>query len=449
MGVADIVVNPGDQEATGSARMEGPGAVMKMSRPHVVIIGGGFGGLNAVKSLADAPVRITMVDRRNHHLFQPLLYQVATAALSPADIAAPIRRVLRNQDNVAVILAEVTAIDAANRQVMLGDDRLAYDYLIVATGASHAYFGHDEWEGVAPGLKTLEDALTIRRRVLLAFEEAERTSDPEARRALLTFVVVGGGPTGVEMAGALAEMAQHTLANEFDRIDPAAARVILVEGLDRLLPPFPPSLGDNARTTLEALGVTVRTKAMVTHIDGAGVSIGEERIPARTVVWAAGVKASPVAESLGVELDRAGRVPVSPDLSVPGHPEIFVIGDLASIVKRDGKPVPGIAPAAIQGGKWAAANIGRRIAGERSRPFRYRDLGNMAVIARNEAVVHVRGVKMTGFPAFVAWAVVHVVNLIGYRSKIQVTIQWLWSYATSQRGARLITGEQTRAKAGR
>ena len=445
MVVADVVEITRAEPATGPVEIARP---ERPDRPHVVIIGGGFGGLNAAKALADAPVRITMVDRRNHHLFQPLLYQVATAALSPADIAAPIRRVLRKQDNVEVILGEVTGIDAANRQVLMGEERMAYDYLVIASGASHAYFGHDEWEGVAPGLKTLEDALTIRRRVLLAFEEAERTSNPEERLALLTFVVVGGGPTGVEMAGALAEMAQHTLSNEFDRIDPAAATVILVEGLDRLLPPFPPKLGANAQATLEAMGVTVRTKSMVTHIDARGVTVGEERIPARTVVWAAGVKASPVATSLGIELDRAGRVPVSPDLSVPGHPEIFVVGDLASLTRRNGKPVPGIAPAAIQGGKWAAANILRQVAGEKTRAFRYRDLGNMAVIARNEAVVDIRGLKLTGFVAFMMWAIVHVVNLIGYRSKIQVTLQWLWSYVTSQRGARLITGEQARVKAG-
>ncbi len=437
-------MTPREQTASPLAAITGTPATRDGARPHVVIVGGGFGGLNAAKALADAPVRITVVDRRNHHLFQPLLYQVATAALSPADIAAPIRRVLRKQDNVEVILADVTAIDAANRQVVFGDGRLEYDYLILATGASHAYFGHDEWEGVAPGLKSLEDALTIRRRVLLAFEEAERTTDQEARRALMTFVVVGGGPTGVEMAGALAEMARRTLANEFDRIDPATATVILIEGLDRLLPPFPATLGDNACQTLESLGVRVRTRSMVTHIDAGGVTIGEERIPARTVVWAAGVKASPVAASLGVELDRAGRVPVNPDLSIPGHPEIFVIGDLASIMKRDGQPIPGIAPAAIQGGKWAAANIQRVIAGQPSRPFRYRDLGNMAVIARNEAVVHARGIKLTGFVAWLAWAIVHVINLIGYRSRIQVTTQWLWSYVTSQRGARLITGEQSR-----
>ena len=413
------------------------------ARPHVVIIGAGFGGLYAAKGLADAPVRITVVDRRNHHVFQPLLYQVATAALSPADIAAPIRRVLRRQDNAEVLLAEAVAIEAGQKRVVLDGGTIAYDYLIVATGASHAYFGHDEWEAVAPGLKSLEDALTIRRRVLIAFEEAERTDDPAARQALMTFVVVGGGPTGVELAGALVEMAQETLANEFDRIDPRTAAVHLVEGVDRLLPPFPEKLGKNAQRTLEGLGVKVRTKSIVTAIDRQGVSIGDDRIPARTVLWAAGVKASPLAATLGVELDRAGRVIVAPDLTVPGHPEIFVVGDLASVKVGD-KPVPGIAPAAIQGGKSAAANVARLVAGQPTRRFRYRDMGNMAVIARNEAVADIRGIKLTGFLAWFAWAVIHVVNLIGYRSRVQVTVQWLWSYLTHQRGARLITGERAR-----
>ncbi len=410
--------------------------------PRVVIVGGGFGGLYAAKALGDQPVSITLVDRRNHHLFQPLLYQVASAALSPADIASPIRAILRKQANITVLLAEVTGIDVGAREVVLDDGtRLPYDYLILAAGTSHAYFGHDEWEPLAPGLKSLEDALEIRRRVLRAFEEAERERDPAEREALLTFVVVGGGPTGVELAGSIAEISRFTLARDFDHIDPTKARVILLEGADRLLLTFPEKLGKKAAAYLRRLGVQVRTGAMVTGIDPEGVLLGEERIPARTVLWAAGVRASPVAKTLGVELDRAGRVVIGPDLSVPGHPEIFVIGDLAAGKDQSGKPLPGTAPVAIQQGHWAAANIVRAVRGEPTRSFRYKDRGNMATVGRNVAVADIKGLKLTGFIAWLAWAVVHVFNLIGYKNRVLVSLQWILAYVTFQRGARLITEE--------
>jgi NADH dehydrogenase len=416
--------------------------------PHVVIVGGGFGGLYAAKALANAPVRVTVVDRRNHHLFQPLLYQVATAALSPADIASPIRSILRRQKNASVLLAEATAIDADRREVVLGNgngkaaDRLAYDYLVLATGSSHTYFGHDEWAPLAPGLKSIEDAVDIRRRVFHAYEAAERTDDPAERAALLTFVVVGAGPTGVELAGALAEIARTTVGREFDRIKSERAKIYLLEGLDRVLPPFPEDLGKVAKRDLEELGVTVRLGAMVTMVDEQGVCLGEERIPARTVIWAAGVKASPLAASLGVEMDRAGRVLVEPDLRVPGRPEVFVVGDLASVKRPDGKPVPGIAPAAMQAGKQTAANIARLVAGQPTEPFVYNDRGNMAIIARNSAVADIKGRHLTGFVAWLLWLVVHVLNLIGFRNRFSVVVQWLTSYLTSNRGARLITDDR-------
>ncbi len=407
--------------------------------PHVVIVGAGFGGLYAAKALADAPVRITVLDRRNHHLFQPLLYQVATAVLSPADIAQPIRLILRGQKNVTVLLAEATAIDLAAREVRLEDGILRYDYLVLAVGTSHAYFGHDEWEPLAPGLKSLEDALEIRRRVLLAFEEAEREQDPRRRDALLTFVVVGGGPTGVELAGALAEIARFTLAEDFDRIDPTEARVVLLEAADRLLLTFPETLGRKAEAALRRIGVDVRFGRAVTGIEPGLVRLGDVTLPAGTVLWAAGVRASPLASSLDVPLDRAGRVQVERDLSVPGHPEVFVVGDLAALADAKGKPLPGTAPVAIQQGKWAAANILRATRGEPLLPFRYRDRGNMATIGRNSAVADIKGLRLSGFVAWLAWAVVHVFNLIGFRNRVVVSIQWLWGYLTFQRGARLIT----------
>jgi NADH dehydrogenase len=410
------------------------------SWPHVVIVGGGFAGLQAAKALAEAPVQITVVDRRNHHLFQPLLYQVATAALSPADIAQPIRSVLRGQPNVEVVLAEATTIDPDAREVVFEDGRLAYDYLILAAGANHAYFGHDEWEPLAPGLKTLEEALDIRRRILLSFEEAEIETDPPRRAALMTFVVVGGGPTGVEMAGAIAEIARFSLARDFRHIDTRDARVILVEAGDRLLSAFPERLARHALNDLRRLGVEVKFGVPVTAIAAGQVTVGDEIIPAETVVWAAGVRSSPLGRSLGVELDRAGRVLINRDLSIPGHPEVFVVGDMASLADPRGRPFPGVAQVAMQQGAWAAANIQRRIASQPTRPFRYRDLGNMATIGRNSAVADIRGLRLTGFVAWLAWAVVHILNLIGFRNRILVATQWLWSYLTFQRGARLITG---------
>ena len=413
-------------------------------RARVVIVGGGFGGLQAAKALADAPVHVTVVDRRNHHLFQPLLYQVATAALSPADIAQPIRSVLRGHPNVDVVLAGVEAIDVAAKEIVLDKEqqagRLPYDYLILAAGANHAYFGHDEWAPNAPGLKTLEDALDIRRRILMSFEEAERESDPARRKALMTFVVVGGGPTGVEMAGAIAEIARFSLARDFRHIDTRDARVILVEASTEVLAAFPDRLSRHALRDLERLGVDVRFGKPVTAIAPDAVTLGDEIIPANTIIWAAGVQSSPLGRSLGVELDRAGRVLVNPDLSVPGHPEIFVIGDMASLADARGRPLPGVAQVAMQQGAWAAANILRAIEGKPGRPFRYRDLGNMATIGRNSAVADIRGLRLTGFVAWLAWAVVHILNLIGFRNRVLVGLQWLWSYLTLQRGARLITG---------
>jgi NADH:ubiquinone reductase (H+-translocating) len=408
--------------------------------PHVVIVGGGFGGLEAAKALRDAPVRITLIDRRNHHLFQPLLYQVATAVLSPADIAQPIRAVLRDQENVEVVLAEVEAIDPASREVVLDDGRIGYDYLIVAAGANHAYFGHDEWEPLAPGLKTLEQAIDIRRRILLAFEEAEQERDPVRRQALMTFVVVGGGPTGVEMAGAIAEIARFSLAKDFRHIDTRDARVILVEAGERLLSTFPEKLSRRALDDLRRLQVDVRFGQPVTAIGPNSVTVGGEEIPACTTIWAAGVLASPLGRSLGAPVDRAGRVLVNPDLSLPGHPEVFVVGDLASLNDAQGRPLPGTAPVAMQQGDCAADNILRLIAGREARPFRYRDRGNMATIGRNSAVADIKGLRLTGFLAWLAWAVVHVLNLIGFRNRVLVALQWLWSYLTFQRGARLITG---------
>lgn len=409
------------------------------SLPHVVIVGGGFAGLEAAKALADAPVRVTVVDRRNHHLFQPLLYQVATAVLSPADIAQPIRSVLRGQANVDVILAEATAIDPAAREVVLEEGRLPYDYLILAAGANHAYFGHDEWEPIARGLKTLEEALDIRRRILLSFEEAERETDPARRKALMTFVVVGGGPTGVEMAGAIAEIARHSLARDFRHIDTRDARVMLVEAGERLLSTFPERLSRQALSDLEGLGVEVLFGRPVTAVAPGLVTVGDEEIAAETVVWAAGVRASPLGNSLGAELDRAGRVLIERDLSVPDHPDVFVVGDMASLADARGQPLPGVAQVALQQGKWAAANILRRINGQSTRSFRYRDLGNLATIGRNSAVADIRGLRLTGFVAWLVWAVVHILNLIGFRNRILVALQWLWQYLTFQRGARLIT----------
>ncbi len=413
---------------------------MTAAEPHVVILGGGFGGLHAAKALKRAPVRVTLADRRNHHLFQPLLYQVATAALNPADIASPIRSILRDQKNTTVILAEAASIDVPGKRVVLTDGELPYDYLIVATGATHSYFGHPEWSAPAPGLKTIEDALEIRRRVLLAYEEAERETDAALRREWLTFVIVGGGATGVEMAGALAEISRQALFRDFRHIDPRSARVILVEGSDRVLPGFELKLSQSAREQLERLGVDVWTGTRVTNIDDRGVSLGDERIAARTVVWAAGVQASPVVRSLGAPLDRAGRVLVTPNLTVPGHDEISVIGDLAAL-EQDGKPVPGVSPAAMQEGRHAARNIVRTIRGEPLQAFRYFDKGSFATIGRGAAVGALRGgLSLTGFIAWVAWMAIHIFFLIGFRHRVLVMLQWAYSYLTFRRGARLITG---------
>ncbi|MBX3464609.1 MAG: NAD(P)/FAD-dependent oxidoreductase [Planctomycetes bacterium] len=412
---------------------------MTTTLPHVVVVGGGFAGLAATRALRRTPVRITLVDRRNHHLFQPLLYQVATAALNPGDIAYPIRSVLRLQQNARTILARVTGFDLARRRVQLVDGELHYDHLLVATGATHSYFGKDEWEAWAPGLKTIEDALEIRRRVLSAFEAAERLRDPAELPAVLTFVVVGAGPTGVELAGALSEIGRLTVARDFRSFDPRTLRVVLVEGAGRVLPPYPERLSAAARAQLERLGVEVRTGTLVTRIDQTGVWFGQEHLQARTVLWAAGVAASPLGALLGAPLDRAGRVLVAPDLSVPGHPEVFVAGDLMHC-EQDGVPVPGVAPAAIQAGRAAARNIAARVAGAPTRPFRYRDKGSLATIGRAKAVGQLGRLEVTGFLAWWIWWLVHIAYLIGFRNRLSVMIGWAWQYFAFARGARLITG---------
>ncbi|MFI4943810.1 MAG: NAD(P)/FAD-dependent oxidoreductase, partial [Burkholderiales bacterium] len=375
-----------------------------------------------------------------HHVFQPLLYQVATAGLSPAEIAAPIRHILRRQRATRVLLGEVTAVDLAAQKVRLGSLELAYDFLILATGETHFYFGHDEWQAHAPGLKTIEEALEIRRRILLAFEQAEREEDAEARRAWLTFAVIGGGPTGVEMAGALGEIARHTLARQFRRIDPASARIVLIEAGPRVLPAYPEELSERARLQLEALGVQVWTGSRVSGVSAAGVAIGADHLAARTVVWAAGLQGSPLARSLGAPLDRAGRVRVQPDLTVPGHPRAFVIGDLASI-EQDGQPVPGVAPAAMQMGDHAAANVARALRGEPLAPFHYRDKGSLATIGRRRGVAMVGGLRLSGLVAWLAWLGIHIFFLIGFRSRLMVLFDWFWAYVTYDRSARLIVGE--------
>jgi NADH:quinone reductase (non-electrogenic) len=409
--------------------------------PHVVIIGGGFGGLYAARTLRGAPVRITLIDQHNYHLFQPLLYQVATAALNPSDIAAPIRGVLSRQKNASVILGEAASIDTAQKLVHLADGAtIAYDTLILATGATHSYFGHPEWERDAPGLKTIDDALEIRRRVLLAFEAAERENDPAEQQALLTFVIVGAGPTGAELAGALSEIARQTMLRDFRRINPSSARVILVEGKDRVLPVYPPDLSEKARQQLERLGVEVITGAVVTSLSDREVCIGDRTIAARTVLWAAGVAASPLARSLGVPLDRAGRVAVNDDLTIPGRDDVFVIGDLAA-VKFGDSIVPGVAPAAIQEGIHAARNIERALAGKPREPFRYRDKGSLATIGRAAAVADFGFIRLGGFIAWFAWLAIHIFFLIGFRNRFLVITQWAWAYLTYQRGARLITGD--------
>ncbi|MDB5762600.1 MAG: pyridine nucleotide-disulfide oxidoreductase [Herminiimonas sp.] len=409
---------------------------------HIVILGCGFGGLSAARELASADVRITLIDRSNHHLFQPLLYQVATAGLSAPAIAAPIRHILASQRNLTTVMASVSGIDPGRRVAVLNDrSEIAYDYLVVATGSTHSYFGHDEWADVAPGLKTLGDAFEIRRRILMAFEYAEREMDIIKRSAWLTFTVIGAGATGVEMAGTLAEIARHTLHGEFRRIDSRKARVVLVEGADRVLPSYPPDLSEKARKQLTKLGVEVRTGCRVTGIDEERVTFstasGDEQLLSKTVIWSAGVAASPLGQSLGVPLDRAGRVPVEPDLTVPGHPEIFVIGDLAAITSQ-GKPVPGVSPAAKQMGRTAARNILRLVRNEKTEIFRYHDYGALATIGRKAAVAMVGKIKFSGFPAWLFWLFVHIYFLIGFRSRLMVMTDWAWAYFTFKRNARII-----------
>jgi len=411
--------------------------------PQVVIIGAGFGGLNAALKLAQYPVRITLLDRKNHHTFQPLLYQVATAGLSPGEIAAPIRWIVRGRRNIEVLLGEAQDFDLNRHLVKLADRELPYDYLIVAAGASHAYFGHDEWEPLAPGLKTIEDALEIRRRVLLAFELAERQAASGGPQVQLNFVIVGGGPTGVELAGTLSEIARRALANEFDSIDPTRTRIILLEGGPRILPTYPEDLSRSAEEQLRNLGVEVHTSTMVTGIEPAAVRMGTTSLPAVVILWAAGVAASPLAKKLGAPLDRAGRVLVNPDLSIPGHPEIFVIGDLASLTDKNGQLVPGVAPAAIQEGKATARNIARDLQGKPRQNFHYVNKGSLATIGRAAAIAQFGKLHISGFIAWLSWLFVHIFFLIGFRNRIIVLIQWAWSYFTYERGARLITGDQT------
>jgi NADH dehydrogenase len=422
----------------------------RAGRPRVVILGGGFGGLHAARALRRAPVEVTLIDRTNHHLFQPLLYQVATASLSPADITAPVRWLLRGQRNATVLLGEVLEVDVDRRLVRLADDFAAvpYDYLIVATGARHAYFNHPEWEALAPGLKSIDDALVIRNRFLLAFEEAERTDDPEERDAWLTFVIVGGGPTGVELAGALPPIARRAMRRDFRRIDTALTRVILLEGGPRVLPTFPERTSAAAQRALEELGVEVRTSSIVTDVQADAVCVGDERIRARTVLWAAGNAASPIGATLGAPLDRAGRVLVEPDLSIPGHPEVFVVGDLAAVPNARGTGlVPGVAQGAMQGGRRAAENILRTLRGEPRTPFRYRNKGDMATIGRHHAVADFGRVQFEGRLTWWFWLFLHIMYLVGFRNRISVLLQWAYAYVTYERGVRLITGLARRARA--
>jgi NADH dehydrogenase len=416
--------------------------VFDATQPRIVIVGAGFGGLQAAKALRKAPAQVAVIDRRNHHLFQPLLYQVATAELSPADISMPIRAALRGQRNTEVLLAEVTGVDVEGHRVLLGERTISYDYLILATGAQHSYFGHDDWSPFAPGLKSNSDATAIRREILLAFEAAEIETNPEKRQALLTFVVVGGGPTGVELAGAIAGLARKSIARDFRHIDSSAARILLVEAGPRLLAAFPESLARKAQRELEHLGVDVKTSAAVERVDADGVVVAGKHITASTIIWAAGVQASPAGKWLGAEVDRAGRVRVEPDLTLPGHPEVFVIGDTAS-VKGTEKPLPGVAPVAMQQGRYVAKVIRRRLAGKKAdKPFHYHDKGNLATIGRSYAITDLGFLKLTGFIAWVIWLVVHIFYLIGFRNRLLVMTQWAWAYLTYQRGARLITEER-------
>ena len=425
-----------------------------MEQPHhVVIIGGGFGGLSVALALKRAPVPITLLDKRNFHLFQPLLYQVATGGLSPANIASPLREILKHQQNTRVLLAEVVDIDVSNRLVILSDGQVRYDALIVATGMGHNYFGQDQWQRFAPGLKTLEDATEIRRRILLAFEAAERESNPQEIAAWLTFVIVGAGPTGVELAGAVAEIARDTLKHNFRTINPASARIILAEGMERVLPSYPSILSERAAKALERLGVIVRTNVTVTDIQADSVTIQSrertEAIVARTVLWAAGVRASSMgqvlAQATGCVLDQTGRVIVEPDLSLPGHPEIFVIGDLAHVASQDGAPLPGMAPVAIQQGRYVAALIQQRLRHKRLPPFCYKDRGNMTTIGRARAVAALGWLRLWGYPAWLAWLFIHLMGLVTFQNRVLVFLQWAWNYFTFNRSARLITGSRSDA----
>ena len=404
-----------------------------------MIVGAGFGGLEAAKKLACKDVRVTVIDRTNYHLFQPLLYQVATAALSPADIAAPIRGILSKCGNIDVILAEVESVDTEAKKVKTVDLQIDYDYLILATGARHSYFGHSEWEKLAPGLKSLEDAVELRRRILMAFEYAEKTADEAARKAAMTFVIIGGGPTGVELAGAIAEISRHTLARDFRHINPSEARVILLEGDPRLLAAFPPDLSESARKQLTDLGVEVRTGTRATNLTEAGVQIGDEFIPCRVKIWAAGNNASFVGKTLGAPADRVGRVIVNDDLTIPRHPEVQVIGDLASFSHQTGEPLPGISPVAMQQGRHAARNVLAMIKGRKPQRFHYWDKGTMATIGRNKAVADLKFMHLSGLPAWLAWLFVHIIFLVGFRNRLLVLIQWAWAYLTFDKGARLIT----------
>jgi NADH:ubiquinone reductase (H+-translocating) len=406
---------------------------------RVVIVGAGFGGLEAAKKLCGEKVRLTVIDRTNYHLFQPLLYQVATAALSPADIAAPVRAILHNCENVEVMLAEVQSVNVNERIVHAGDLDLPYDYLILATGARHSYFGHPEWERLAPGLKSLEDAVEIRRRILMAFEYAEKISDPAARAAAMTFVIIGGGPTGVEMAGAIAEIARHTLARDFRHIDPSSARVVLIEGEPRVLAAFPEDLRVSAMKQLQDLGVELHTGVHATDLTEDGLEVGNEFIPCRVKIWAAGNNASFVGRSLGVPVDRVGRVIVQDDLTIPGHSEVQVIGDLANFTGKDGKPLPGVSPVAMQQGRHAARNILAMMEGRKPQRFWYFDKGNMATIGRNKAVADLHVLHLSGLLAWVAWLFVHILFLVGFRNRVAVLFQWAWAYLTFNKGARLIT----------
>jgi NADH:ubiquinone reductase (H+-translocating) len=408
-------------------------------KPRVIIVGGGFGGLEAAKKLAGQDVRVTVIDRTNYHLFQPLLYQVATAALSPADIAAPVRAILSRWKNMEVILAEVQSVDVAAKKIKTTDMEIPYDFLILATGARHSYFGHNEWEKLAPGLKSLEDAIELRRRLLMAFEYAEKIADEAARKAAMTFVIIGGGPTGVEMAGAIAEISRYTLAKDFRHIDPSQARVILIEADPRLLASFPADLSVSAMKQLVDLGVEVRTSVRATNLTETGLQVGDEFIPCRVKIWAAGNNASFVGKTLGVPIDRVGRVMVNDDLTIPGHPEVQVIGDLANFSHQTGQPLPGVSPVAMQQGRHAATNILRMIKNRGPQRFRYWDKGSMATIGRNKAVADLNFVHLSGLPAWLVWLFVHIIFLVGFRNRLLVLFQWAWAYLTFDKGARLIT----------